>query len=226
MDEQGQLKALYENRFNSDRELQMKSGIWETLCRQFFQKYIKNTDVVADVGAGYCEFINNIQAGKKYALDLNPDVAEYASQDVEVLNKPIDELDRVLGKGSIDVFFMSNFLEHLDSKQQIMDVVDSLKKLLKSKGRIMILQPNIKFVKRGRYWDFFDHKIPITDQALTELAGILDLAVIENIPKFLPYTTKNAMPKNKKIIWLYLKLMPMSNYFFGEQSFLVLQKKD
>lgn len=224
MNEKVQLKTLYENRFNSDKELKMKNDIWKTLCSHFFQKYIRENEVIADVGAGYCEFINNIKAGKKYAIDLNPDVKKYAHDDVIVINKQIDELAEDLGDNSIDVFFLSNFLEHLDSKQQIIDVFLSLIRLLKNDGRIVILQPNIKYVKRGRYWDFFDHKIPITDQALIELAGILDLKVIECIPKFLPYTTKNSMPKNPKLIWLYLKLMPLSSSFFGEQSFLILQK--
>lgn len=225
MNNQEQLKALYENRFNSDKELSMKNGIWETLCRHFFQKYIKREDVVADVGAGYCEFINNIQASKKYAIDLNPDVINYASHEVAVLNQPIDELNGVLGENSVDVFFVSNFLEHLDSKQQVLEIICDLRDMLKDGGRILILQPNIKYVKRGRYWDFFDHKLPITDEALIELAGMLGLKVVKCIPKFLPYTTKNAMPKNSKVIWLYLKLMPMSSFLFGEQSFLVLQKK-
>ncbi len=225
MNEEGQLKVLYENRFSSNKELAMKNAIWKTLCKHFFQKRIREIDVVADVASGYCEFINNIKASKKYAIDLNPDVVKFSNPDVTVINSKIEAIDLVLEKCSVDVFFVSNFLEHLESKQQIIDLFSKLEVVLKNNGKIMILQPNIKYVKKGKYWDYFDHKIPLTEQALIELAGMFNFDVIECIPKFLPYTTKNAMPKHPAIIWAYLKLMPISNYFFGEQSFVVFQKK-
>ena len=35
------------------------------LHRLFFQKYIPEEETVLEIGAGYCEFINNIKAKKK-----------------------------------------------------------------------------------------------------------------------------------------------------------------
>jgi len=43
--------------------------------------------VVLDLGCGYCEFINNICAAKKFGMDLNPDAARHAATDVTILQQ-------------------------------------------------------------------------------------------------------------------------------------------
>jgi general stress protein 26 len=50
---------IYKARF-SPEERAKKEAIWRVLCSDFFQQYVKPDDTVLDVGAGYCEFINNI----------------------------------------------------------------------------------------------------------------------------------------------------------------------
>ncbi|HOJ40749.1 MAG TPA: hypothetical protein PKX93_05440 [bacterium] len=52
------LKELYWRRFAGRQENRQK--IWARLCQDFFQRFIRESDRVLDVGAGYCEFINNI----------------------------------------------------------------------------------------------------------------------------------------------------------------------
>lgn len=96
--------------------------------------------------------------------------------------------------------------------------------LLEKGGDVWILTPNIRYVG-GKYWDFYDHITPITDKALIEAAELIGYRVKKCIPKFLPYTTKSALPQAAWIVRLYLKLMPLSGMVFGEQSFLVLSKQ-
>lgn len=66
--------------------------------------------------------------------------------------------------------------------------------------------------------------MPITEKALIEVADMCGLKVEKCITRFLPYTTKSALPTTKFIIKMYLHLMPFSGYVFGKQSFLVLSK--
>ncbi|MDH4042016.1 MAG: SAM-dependent methyltransferase, partial [Gammaproteobacteria bacterium] len=66
------LAKLYQNRFTED-QLPRKNAIWQVICSRFFQKYIEPGDTVVDLACGYGEFINNISAGEKIAIDLNPD---------------------------------------------------------------------------------------------------------------------------------------------------------
>ena len=74
---------------------------------------MRPSDVVVDVGAGYCEFINNIRAGRKIAVDLNPRVREFAQPDVAGHQRELHRARLDADDASADVVFMSNFLEHL-----------------------------------------------------------------------------------------------------------------
>ena len=221
-----ELNKLYKNRFiNSEKSSNQtkREAIWRVLCDNFFSKYITNSDVVCDVAAGYCEFINNIKAGKKIAVDLNPSVQDFAQQGVRVINDNVFNLKKHLIKGEITCFFLSNFLEHLDSKKDVINIIAELSDLLGNNGKIVILQPNIRLVG-GAYWDFIDHKIELTEKSLIEIAEINGLSVETCITRFLPYTTKSSMPQYPLLVYLYLKMMPISSFLLGKQSFLVLRK--
>src|SRR3989344_6801688 len=109
------IAKLYQTRFNSLERVQ-KSELWQILCKEFLQKFIKSSDIVLDIGAGHCEFINNIRSSKKIALDINTDFVKFAGKDVKTIIGPIKNLNRTISAQSVDVIFMSNFLEHLDSK--------------------------------------------------------------------------------------------------------------
>ena len=157
-------QKLYANRFGElgGAELKQKNAVWFCLCHHFFQKYIEKDDNILDLAAGYCEFINNIRTdGKKYAIDANVDILNFAGKDVNAFNGDVFNVKSMIPENSIDVIFISNFLEHLDNKAQVIELLNVLRPILKENGRIMILQPNIRYVG-GAYWDFIDHKVPLT----------------------------------------------------------------
>ncbi len=217
-----ELKKLYNIRFEDEKGKKNRSRIWSVLCRGFFQQFVSPDAVVADVGAGYCDFINNISAGSKYAIDLNPDVIRYAANDVQVIMTDIGEISSHLEQGHLDVCFMSNFLEHI-SKDQISGLFTSLYGLLSTNGKIIIMTPNIKYAG-GKYWDFFDHITPLTDTCLIEALEQQGYKIEKCVSKFLPYSTKSKYPQSPWIVNLYIKLMPVSGLFFGEQSVIIASK--
>jgi len=157
------------------------------------------------------------------AIDANPDVRKYANKGVQVVVDNIKNMSEYIKPESVDIFFMSNFLEHI-SKADISSLFEMERELLKSKGEIWILTPNIKYVK-GQYWDFFDHITPITEKALMEEANAHGFRVKKCIKKFLPFTTKSKLPQAGWIVSLYLRLLPFSGWFFGKQSFLILERE-
>ena len=61
------LSALYKIRFTED-ELLRKNAIWRIICQDFLKKFIKNTDVILEIGCGFGEFLNNINGKKKICL--------------------------------------------------------------------------------------------------------------------------------------------------------------
>jgi len=68
------LQLTYDNRFAASADY--RDRVWKVLCREFFQRYVPEGARILDVGAGWGEFINNIVAAQRIAMDLNPAVAE------------------------------------------------------------------------------------------------------------------------------------------------------
>jgi ubiquinone/menaquinone biosynthesis C-methylase UbiE len=215
------LQKIYAARF-LEEELPLKNKIWKVICSDFLNRFIKTTDTVVDIGAGYCEFINNIDCQVKIAIDLNSDVKKFAHPQVRVINESCMAI-RSLADNSVDIVFMSNFLEHLLSKQQVFDTLQECQRILKTGGKMLILQPNIRFLANN-YWDFFDHHTPLSDRSLVEVLEALDMQIVKNYPKFLPYTTKSKLPKGTLFVKLYLHL-PLLWHIFGKQAFIVAEKR-
>jgi SAM-dependent methyltransferase len=219
-DSKVELDKLYNQRF-PEAVLAQKHAIWKVLCSDFFSRYVKPTDTVVDIGAGYCEFINNIAAGTKIAVDLNPDVRRFAAADVRVINESCTAI-RELDSASVDVVFMSNFLEHLPNKDIVLDTFRESARILRKGGRVMVLQPNIRYLP-GEYWDYFDHHTPLTERSLVEGLQLAGLEPTTVIAKFLPYTTKSRLPQAPWLVQLYLKV-PLAWHVLGKQAFVVATK--
>ncbi|MDR7135213.1 SAM-dependent methyltransferase [Lysobacter niastensis] len=214
------LDRLYRHRF-SDSEVASKKRIWQVLCRQYFSKFVPADARVVDLGAGYCEFINHIDATDKIAIDLNPDTMRFAAPGVRVINESCTNVASV-PSDSVDAVFMSNFLEHLPSKQLVLDTLRETARMLRPGGRAIILQPNIRFLP-GEYWDYFDHHTPLTDRSLVEAVVLAGLEPEEVVPRFLPYTTKSRLPQAPWLVSLYLRI-PLVWRVLGKQALVVARK--
>jgi len=214
------LSRLYAVRFTPGEKAR-KDAVWRVLCRSFFQRYVGEEDTVLDVGAGYCEFINHIVCRRKLALDLSEEVRAHAAPGVEVLQGLSTDL-RMLVAGTVDVAFASNFFEHLQSKQDLLATLGELHRVLRVGGRLLILQPNIRYTG-GAYWDFFDHHLPLTERSLVEALESTGFEPREVRPRFLPFTTKSPLPQHPWLVWLYLKV-PIAHRILGRQSWIVAVK--
>ena len=154
-------KKLYQTRF-SDR-IQQRYDLWAVLIKCFFQKFFNKNDTVLDLGCGYGEFISQINCRKKYAVDLNPDSKKYLNKEVIFYRQSSTKMNLVKSN-SIDKIFVSNFFEHLE-REDIALTINECRRILKKGGKILILQPNIRFLAKD-FWRFFDHITPIDDRAM------------------------------------------------------------
>lgn len=214
---QRELEQLYRDRF-SERELASKQALWRVLCDQVFQELVPETGTVVDLGAGNCEFVNSITAARRIAVDLNPDTVKFAGSGVEVLTTSASEMS-MIDDGAVDTVFTSNFFEHLPSKVVLLDVLRECHRVTKPGGRMVVLMPNVRYLA-GRYWDYFDHHLPLTHLSLREAVTLGGFECDEVIPRFLPYTVKDSPVRvSRPLVRAYLKLRPAWR-ILGRQMFL------
>jgi SAM-dependent methyltransferase len=215
------LRDLYSVRAPSETH-PFRRELWRVLWEEVFSHRVRPDDVVLDLGAGYCELINAVRARRRIAVDLNPDTRAHAEPGVEVFLRSVDDLG-FLGAGEVDVVFSSNCFEHLPSKEILERVVEEVRRVLRPGGTLILLGPNIRFVG-GEYWDFFDHRIALTDRSLTELLTSMHFEIVECRPRFLPYTTRGGAPRWPWLVRAYLKMLPLSARLLGKQFLIVARK--
>jgi SAM-dependent methyltransferase len=211
---------LYEHRFDAAARA-AKARVWSVLCAHFFQRWVRPTDTVLDLGAGFCEFINHIGCAAKYAVDSNPEISVLAAPGVVTHCGPAHELDWV--GGQVDVVFTSNFFEHIPDKAMLLTTLRAVHRVLRPGGRLLILQPNIRYAYR-EYWDFLDHHVALSHVSMVEALALTGFTPTEVRPRFLPFTTKSAMPQWPILIRVYLRMPPLQ-WLLGKQMFIAAEKR-
>ena len=215
----GELQKIYEARF-SGRE-GYRNRVWQVLTSEFFSRWITSEDAVLDLGCGYCEFINNVKARKKFGIDLNPATRGFAEADVHYLGQDCSER-WALADDTLDAVFSSNFFEHLLNKELLQATLFEAHRCLKPGGYLIAVGPNIRAVG-GKYWDFFDHHIELTERSLSELLYLAGYEVEISVGRFLPYSMSQGFQPPIWSLRLYLKLRFLW-VVFGRQ-FLVVARK-
>jgi SAM-dependent methyltransferase len=216
---EAELRAQYQLRFGSGEKY--RDGVWKILCEDFFSRYVRPEAAVLDLGAGWGEFINNIAAGQKSAMDLNPETSRRLSPGIRHIQQDCSREWDVKSE-TLDVVFTSNFFEHLYDKSSVERTVREAHRCLRRSGLLICLGPNIKFVQ-GAYWDFWDHHVALTEMSLSELLRMNGFVIDTCIPRFLPYTMSTGRTPPLALVRLYLKLRPAWR-IFGRQ-FLVVARK-
>ncbi len=215
------LQKMYKHRFPPE-EVKAMAAIWKVLVDDFFSRWIGTDDAVIDIGAGYCNFINQVDAARRVAVDANPAVAENCAEGVEFFETT--DLGAVDFGAGFDVAFLSNFLEHLENAEAVLRLLADTRKILKPGARVIVLQPNFALTG-AKYFDFIDHKTILTDKSLVEALELSGYRVTYVKKHFLPYTSKSALPKAPWMVRLYLKV-PLVHRFMAGQSLVVATPAD
>jgi SAM-dependent methyltransferase len=184
--------------FSTDRE-----ESWKHLAHYFQKRFISEDAVILELGAGYCSFINNITASKKFAIDIEPEFAEFANADVRTHVGNVIDLDWIMSD-FIDVVFASNILEHL-SNQEHMSLFPEIFRILKPGGKFIIMQPNYRYAYR-EYFDDYTHKSIFSHVSLRDYLLNCGYQVTYVKKKFMPLTLNSRLSKLNFVIPFYLKL--------------------
>jgi SAM-dependent methyltransferase len=214
------LQKLYDARFD-EREVSAKDAVWREIVA-YLQRYIDPDEPVLDIGCDRGHFIRWVKARERWATDLR-DMRGVLPDEVHFMQVSGLDLAGALPAAEFGTIFMSNYLEHLESSDAVIEQLRIAAGLLRPGGRLIVLQPNIRLVG-ARYWDFIDHRVALTERSLLEAAELAGLGTVDLVTRFLPYSTKGRLPTTAMLVRAYLAfrpawwLMGRQTLFVGERS--------
>jgi len=209
-------KGYYETRFTYDKN---REKVWKIIC-EYLSKEISENSIVLDLGAGYCNFINNIKAKKKYAVDNYEEFKINANKDVKAVVCNSYDLN-LFQNDFFEVVFSSNMLEHL-TLDKIVTTIKEIYRILKKGGILILILPNWTYSYKN-YYDDYTHITPLTHIGICDLLKTEGFNIKKCIPKFLPFSFKSRLPKIPFLVWLYLRL-PFKP--FAKQMLIIAEKNE
>jgi len=210
---------IYEYRFK-DVDRQKKLITWQVIAGCIYNE-LNHPASIIDPAAGECEFINAIPVIEKWAVDLNPEIiGKYAGDNIRV--KTGNSLQIELPEDYFEAAFLSNFLEHLNSQEEVHQLLIKMYHTLRKGGRIGVMGPNFKYCSK-EYFDFADHKTILTHLSLEEHLYSAGFSIKKVIPRFLPISFRGRLPVNKFTVNAYFSL-PVLWKIFGKQFLIIAEK--
>jgi len=190
----------YTSRYVWNRD---RAVVWKEIVR-YLNLYLKDKKTILDLGSGYCDFINNVSASERIAVDMSLDSAKYIEKGVRFVQSVATDLSAV-ATATVDVVFASNLLEHLTDAE--LDLcMQEVKRVLKSGGLFISMQPNYRYSYKTYYEDP-THKKVFSHTALESFLISHSFEIVKKMPKFLPFSLKSRpsiIPIHPLIIRTYL----------------------
>jgi SAM-dependent methyltransferase len=191
-------EGYHHTRLNFDPS---RDTVWKSLWRFYFCNLISPSDCVLDLGCGYGDFINNVVARRRIAIDSWEGFLSYVDPPIERVVGSVTDLNFIEDR-TVDFAFASNLFEHL-SKADFACVLERLRGKLAPRGTLNILQPNYRYAFR-EYFDDYTHVSAFSHISLTDFLRANGFEVLESRPRFLPLTVKSRLPVSPWMIKAYL----------------------
>jgi ubiquinone/menaquinone biosynthesis C-methylase UbiE len=206
--------SYYKSRYVWDKN---RSIVWKEIVK-YLSSFISSDSTVLDIGAGYCDFINNVKAKNKIALDYSPDFSKFANDDVKTVQSKVTDMSVIHDK-SVDVVFASNLLEHL-SDEELSQTLLEIKRVLKKDGRLILMQPNYRLSYKT-YFDDPTHKKVFSDESLRAFLLSFGFEIELAKPRFLPFSLRSR-PSIIPVIPLIIRAYIHSPFkpFAGQMLFV------
>jgi SAM-dependent methyltransferase len=133
-----------------------RAAVWSVVA-QHLATFVPPESHVLELGAGYCCWINSVDAQHKVAIDVWQRLPEYAGADVRAIVHDLEfGLLPVLEGQQFDVVLASNLLEHLQL-DAVSCLATEVRDCLRAGGRFIVIQPNYRYAYR-HYFDDYTHR--------------------------------------------------------------------
>ncbi len=212
-------ERIYAYRFQQVA-IEKKKIIWKVIA-EFFYGIMGNPEKILDSAGGMCEFINAVPSKERWAVDIVPAIKKYADEDVKLIIGDVLTVD--LPENYFDAVFISNFLEHLHSQEEVSLFLERMYSVLKKGGKIGVIGPNFKYCYR-QYFDFADHTVVLSELGVEEHLYGAGFKITRSHARFLPLSFRGGLPVHPLLVKLYLN-MPFVWWVLGKQ-FLIIGEKE
>jgi SAM-dependent methyltransferase len=178
-----------------------RAPVWRHIC-DYLARWIPQDADVLELGAGWCDFANLVQARSVTAVDLESVVLTAAAEHVRAIVGDCTDLTE-LDDATFDVVFASNLLEHLERPQSDRLLAEAMR-VLRPGGRLILLQPNFR-LQPGRYFDDYTHVAIFTDVSLADYLAASGWQVQHVAARFLPLSMRSRGSSLSFLVPWYLR---------------------
>jgi ubiquinone/menaquinone biosynthesis C-methylase UbiE len=176
--------------------------VWKAITEYLQRTVIGEPECILEIGPGYGDFINQVKAGRRIAID-SLDVSEHLDPGIEFFQGSGADL-KFLGATEVDTVFASNVLEHFP-KDIVPQALHEYSRVLKPTGLLVLIQPNFRLCY-DRYFDDFTHQTIFTDESLCGTLQAHGFEIAHRRNRFLPFSMHSRLPKSYVLTKLYLNL--------------------
>lgn len=164
-----------------------RAMVWREVVA-YLRPWLLDKRRVMEVGAGYCAFINAVQAPVRVALDISSIIVEHAAEGVQT--HVVDLRSEDLQPSAYDAVLASNVFEHF-TDEEFEVVIRRIHASLAPGGILVAIQPNFRTSFR-EYFDDYTHKKIFTDEGLAEALIANGYKIIHREARFLPFSFKSS----------------------------------
>jgi SAM-dependent methyltransferase len=193
------VNAYYETRFVPDEN---RAEVWRHVAA-YLAPWVDPDGALLDLAAGYADVTKASVAARRVVVDTNPGLPDLVGGDIEAIVGDATDLSR-FGDGEFSTVIASNFVEHLDHAQ-IDVLLDGIHRVLRPRGRLILIQPNFRLAPR-RYFDDYTHRTIWTDTSLGDLLISRGFRIERREARFLPLSMKSRLSFGHRLVPLYLRL--------------------
>jgi SAM-dependent methyltransferase len=156
-------QRLYEYRFRRIRQSR-RELVWGAIAPVVYE-WLGRPERVLDPAAGRYEFLNAVPAQERWGVDTVQHEQAVSRGGTRILVSEIMLAD--LPSSYFDGIFVSNFLEHLDSPDDVYLFLRKMWECARPGGRIVVTGPNFRYCA-SEYFDYADHRVILTERSAEE----------------------------------------------------------
>lgn len=159
-----------------------RSEVWRHVCR-YLAQWIPGDAAVLELGAGWCDFSNAVEAGSVTAMDVDPVVEGAAGPGVIAEVGDCTDLSR-FDDAAFDCVVASNLLEHL-TRPMADRLLAEAARVLTPDGKLILIQPNYR-LNPAEYFDDYTHVSVYSDRSMRDYLSASGWRIDHLEPRFLP----------------------------------------